>query len=232
MFCGALILFIAPLQVAGQNPEPEKAQTENVRPLFYFITVGPSGLSTTVWVPFTAKKVKRVYILSSPGEKLILESTELVARNRNGWLYTGDIPGTPSIKWLRGTLLDPRARDIYEIDYEHKSVTLHRSLSPAPLEPPTGDKYKHVPLDRSLGSRMISGVMCIGIKERTSRGDTQTTETWVAPSLNYEVVETTVLDPKKIRVEIVLEDIQAGTSPDPEFFRIPEGFQKVYIGPL
>jgi hypothetical protein len=44
MFCGTLILLVAAPQAAGQNPEPEKAQTENVRPLFYFNPSGTSGL--------------------------------------------------------------------------------------------------------------------------------------------------------------------------------------------
>lgn len=43
-FCGILILFVAAPQAAGQNPEPEKAQTENVRPPLYFNTGGPYGL--------------------------------------------------------------------------------------------------------------------------------------------------------------------------------------------
>jgi hypothetical protein len=43
MFCGTLILSIATPQAAGQSPEPEKAQTENVWPQLHFITGGPSG---------------------------------------------------------------------------------------------------------------------------------------------------------------------------------------------
>jgi hypothetical protein len=43
-FWGTLILFVAAPQAVGQNPEPEKVQTENVRPQFYFNTGGPSGL--------------------------------------------------------------------------------------------------------------------------------------------------------------------------------------------
>lgn len=185
-----------------------------------------SQQNTTVWVPFTAKKVERMYIPSSSGEKLVTERTELVARNSDGSLFTGDV------NRLRGTLLDAPTGDTYDIDYEHKTVTQHRRFSPAPLQPPTGEKYIRVPSERSLGTRMISGVECIGIKESTSHGDERTTETWVAPSLNFELVETNVLDPKKIRIEIVLEDIQAGRQPDPGLFRIPEGFQKLYIGPL
>ena len=45
-------------------------------------------------------------------------------------------------------------------------------------------------------------------------------------------VEATATDPTKIRVEVLLEDIQAGRRPDPRVFRIPKGFQKLYIGPL
>jgi hypothetical protein len=50
MFCGALILSAAPPLAAGQNPEREEAQTENVRPLFYFTTAGPPGLRVAPWV--------------------------------------------------------------------------------------------------------------------------------------------------------------------------------------
>jgi hypothetical protein len=66
---------------------------------------------------------------------------------------------------------DGRTGDSYDIDYANKTVTLHRRDSPAPLRPPTGEEYKHVAPERSLGTRMISGVECIGIKERTSSGD-------------------------------------------------------------
>jgi len=49
MFCGTLSLFVAAPQAAGQSQEPEKARTENVRPLFYFNTGGPSGLRVEQW---------------------------------------------------------------------------------------------------------------------------------------------------------------------------------------
>lgn len=39
MSCGALIFLVAPLEAAGQNPEPETAQTNNERPHLYFITI-------------------------------------------------------------------------------------------------------------------------------------------------------------------------------------------------
>ena len=193
-----------------------------------------SQQNTTVWVPFMAKKVERLYVPSSSGEKLVRESIELVARNSDGSFFFADVHG------LRRSVRDGRTGDSYDIDYANKTVTLHRSYSPAPSRPPTGEEYKHVPPGRSLGTRTISGVECIGIKERASRGDEQTTETWVAPSLNFEVIETTVLDPSArkwlgntmILSEVVLEDIHVGRQPDPRLFRIPEGFQKLYIGPL
>jgi hypothetical protein len=192
---------------------------------------------TAVWVPFTAKKVERFYMPYANGEKTIHvrvhESTEWVARDSDGSLLTAFANG------LMGTLLDGRTGDSIEIDYVRKIATLRRSYSPATLQPPTGEEYKHVPPERSLGTRMISGVECIGIKERASRGDERTTETWVAPSLNFEVIETTVRDPaskwlgsNKILSEVVLQDIQVGRRPDFKRFHIPEGFQKVYVGPL
>ena len=180
---------------------------------------------TTAWVPFTAKKVERLYVPSSSGNKLARESAEWVARNSDGSLFTF------TSDWSRGFLLDARTGDTYDIDQGNKTVTWHHRLPSTPLQPPSGEKYKHVPPERSLGTRIISGIECIGIEERKSPGDEQTTETWVAPALNFEVVETTVLD-KKIRSEVVLENIQVGRQLDPRCFRIPEGFQMVYIGPL
>jgi hypothetical protein len=191
--------------------------------------------ATGVWVPFTANKVTRIYTLLANGEKHTDEITQFVARNGDGALYIGDIPGTPSIKWLRGTLLDARTCDKYQIDYEHKSFTLHRSITPCPLRPPTGEEYQHVPPERSLGTRMIAGVQCIGIKGETSRGNDESRETWVAPFLNFEVIETTILYYQKqnrIEDKIDLEDLQVGKRPDPELFRIPEGFEKMFIGPV
>jgi len=77
---------------------------------------------------------------------------------------------------------------------------------------------------------MISGVQCIGFKDKASGHDGQTGETWVAPSLNYQLVETTIPDKQNnTLIEIVLEDIQAGTRPDPLLFRIPEGFQTLDV---
>ncbi len=191
--------------------------------------------ATWVWVPFTANKVTRIYILLANGEKHADESTEFVARNWDGALYIGDIPGTPPTKWLHGTLLDARNCDKYQIDYEHKSFTLRRSFTPCPLRPPTGEEYQHVVPERSLGTRMIGGVQCIGIKGGTNHGNDETGETWVAPSLNYEVIETTILHYQKqtvIKWKVDLEDLQVGKRPDPELFRIPEVFEKMFIGPL
>ena len=232
-------LFVGIFQLAVKMSRKERVTT-----FVFLLCAACASLSlsyaqqdTSVWVPFTAKKVERFYVPSANGEKRVHVSTEFVARDSDGSFFFADVHR------LRRSVLDGRTGDSLDIDYERKTATLHRSDSPAPLQPPTGEEYKHVPPERSLGTRMISGVECIGIKERTSRGDERTTETWVAPSLNYEVIETTVLSPgvpparkllgnKKILSEVVLQDIQVGTRPDRRPFRIPEGFQKVYFGPL
>jgi hypothetical protein len=59
-------------------------------------------------------------------------------------------------------------------------------------------------------------------------------EIWVAPSLNYTIVESTILDERRnVLIKMDLEDIQVGREPDhPELSRIPEGFQMLYVGPL
>ena len=72
---------------------------------------------------------------------------------------------------------------------------------------------------------MISAVQCIGFKCKASGANGQARETWVAPSLNYQVVASTIPDtPMNTLIKVVLEDIQAATRPDPQPFRIPEGF--------
>jgi len=44
MFCATMILCVAAPHAAGQSPEAEKAQTENMPRQFHFTTAGPSGL--------------------------------------------------------------------------------------------------------------------------------------------------------------------------------------------
>jgi hypothetical protein len=99
--------------------------------------------------------------------------------------------------------------------------------TPLPLRPPTGKEYKPASPELSLGSKMISRVQCIGWKVLAGGPHNPGGEIWVAPSLNYQAIENTVLDETDhILIEIHLEDIQVGREPDhPELFRIPEGYQ-------
>jgi hypothetical protein len=90
--------------------------------------------------------VERFYVPSSSGEMLVHESIELVARDSDGSFFFAYVHG------LRRSVLDGRTGASYVIDYANKTVTLHRSYSPAPLQPPTGEEYKHVPPERSLGT--------------------------------------------------------------------------------
>jgi hypothetical protein len=74
---------------------------------------------------------------------------------------------------------------------------------------------------------MISGVQCIGWKVLAGGPNNPGGEIWVAPSLNYAMVESTVLNyAVNVLLEVHLEDIQVGRQPDhPELFRIPEGYK-------
>ena len=75
---------------------------------------------------------------------------------------------------------------------------------------------------------MIGGVWCVGWKVPAGGPNYPGGEIWVAPSLNYEPVENTVLEREvDALIKMHLEDIQVGKEADPELFRIPEGFQMV-----
>jgi hypothetical protein len=74
---------------------------------------------------------------------------------------------------------------------------------------------------------MISGVRCIGWKVLPGGPHNPGGEIWVAPSLNYTIVESTVQEESlHLLLKMHLEDIQVGQELDhPELFRIPEGYQ-------
>lgn len=221
------------------------------------------------WVPFTARQTVRIYQVSSEGQKLILETRELTARNGDGSLYIRENP-VASAFWSRGTLLDARTRKAYRLDYEHRCAVLldRASFVRPPLRPPTGEEHGHASSENSLGTRMIGGIQCVGFKYRVrllTRLDgsqislldgtvgEETWEIWVAPSLNYQVLEETrpvlpyVEDIKpfvpsvgktaqEVRERTIIEKrilgtIQAGREPDPEQFHIPAGFRILAAGP-
>jgi hypothetical protein len=191
---------------------------------------------TSVWVPFTAQKVSREYALSTSGQDLISETRGFTARNKDGSLFIYDAANyDPSSREHHfGILQDAASGKTFRIDYDHQRVTVLQTPepnTPLPLRPPTGEEWKPASPELSLGSKMIGGVRCIGWKVVAGGPHNPGGEIWVAPSLNYEVVESTVLDETHhMLMKMHLEDIQVGREPDhPELFRIPEGYQTLDV---
>ncbi len=95
-----------------------------------------------------------------------------------------------------------------------------------PLRPLTADQFKPLSPELSLGTKLIGGFLCIGRKAVAKGPNYPGGESWVAPGLNYELVEGTVLDTEHdLMIKVDLEDIRLVNEPDPRLFSIPEGFQ-------
>ena len=190
--------------------------------------------NTSVWVPFTAQRVTRKYGLSTSGRGDIISETHVfTARNKDGSLFIYDAPTySPSSREHHvGTLEDAATGKTVRIDYDHQLVKVLGTPAPdelLPRRPPTREQYKGAS-SPDLGRRVISGVQCIGWKVPAKGRNYPGGEMWVAPSLNYAMVESTVLNyADNVLMEVHLEDIQVGREPDhTELFRIPEGFQIV-----
>jgi hypothetical protein len=174
-----------------------------------------------------------MYGLSASGRgDIISETRAFTARNKDGSLFVYDAPNynPSSTKHHIGILEDAATGKTFRIDYDDQRVKVLGTPEldkPLPLRPPTAEVYKPASPELSLGSKMISGVRCIGWKVVAGGPNNPGGEMWVAPSLNYTMVESTVLNyADNVLMEVHLEDIQVGREPDhPELFRIPEGFQ-------
>jgi len=185
------------------------------------------------WMPFTAQKVTRTYGLSTSGRGDIQGETRVfTARGKDGSLFIYDAANyDPSSREHHvGILEDAVTGKTFRINYAHQSVRVLQTPEPnkpLPLRPPTGEEYKPPSPELSLGSKMISGVQCIGWKVVAGGPNNPGGEMWVAPSLNYSIVESIILDySNNVQIEVCLEDIQIGREPDhPELFRLPDWYR-------
>jgi hypothetical protein len=188
---------------------------------------------TSEWVPFTAQRVTRKYGLSSSGRGDIISETRVfTARNKDGSLFIYDAPTySPSPREHHvGILQDAATGKAFRIDYGRQLVKVLGTPAPdavLPLRPPTAEENKPASPELSLGSKMIAGVWCIGWKVVAGGPNYPGGEMWVAPLLNYTMVESSVLNyADSVLMEVHLEDVQVGREPDhPEIFRIPAGYQ-------
>jgi hypothetical protein len=113
----------------------------------------------------------------------------------------------------------------YLLDFARKTIKpLQVSDSDEPLSPRTFQFQRS--LDKFLGKQIVSGVECEGyaIHDPRHKGK-YLSEVWYAPSLNYLAIETKSRPQGDQRVTTRVEEIQVGKEPDPQYFRLPDGFK-------
>ena len=187
---------------------------------------------TSIWVPFAAQRVTRTYGLSTSGRGDIQSETRVfTARDKDGSLFIYDAANyDPSSREHHvGILEDAVTGKTFRIDYAHQRVKVLGTPEPdelLPRRPPTAEANKPASPELDLGSKTISGVRCIGWKVVAAGPNNPGGEMWVAPSLNYSMVESTILDySNNAQIEVHLEDIQVGRQSDhPELFRLPDWY--------
>ncbi|MEJ2007864.1 MAG: hypothetical protein P8Z30_06855 [Acidobacteriota bacterium] len=175
------------------------------------------------WVPIVANSTKKIYKLSATGKTLINETAGVYMRDRNGSIYWRDNPA----KGLRANtsqvamLKDRVSGKVYRINYGLKTVTtVQDSL---PTDRASRAFYANMIRNHSLGKKTISGVECVGLAVPDAGGG-KPAEMWVAPSLNYLLVDLKTFHDNE-EYETILTHVQVGKEPGARFFHVPDGFR-------
>jgi hypothetical protein len=187
------------------------------------------------WVPFVAKWVQKIdqQAVGVPSTTVI---SGIFVRNKEGsWFKRATIKSRLPVLGGADTasLLDWVNHKSYFINFTNKTIKPLQLKIDA--EPQSGEnstsaqafKQRHSQ-DKFLGKRTISGVECEGYALHDSRHKGKfVSEAWYAPSLNYMEVESRGRDQMGEMVTTQIEEIQVGKEPDPQYFRLPEGFKLV-----
>ena len=187
------------------------------------------------WIPFTAS-VAEQSILDFPatGHRKI-ERTGFYARDGHGnsyqefeWVRTSTSPPV-SGPTVDVTLHDRPNQILYLIDPARKSVRKTRpDAGDLTIKPPTREEFDQAHKgEKFVGKKVISGIECEGFQTPARFSRKYINETWYTPSLNFTVIKATVYVSQYQRSEVLFKDIRIGTEPDPNLFRLPEGFKEV-----
>jgi hypothetical protein len=188
----------------------------------------PQGPPQVGSVPIIAKSSKRTYRITGGGRTLINETTGVYMRDRNGSEYETEMPvsGLPAQISELATLTDRLSGKSYHLDFVSKTATVIQESIPA------GDAgrafYASLSKNRFLGKRTIAGIECEGYAV-PHRGGGRSAELWVAPSLNYLLVDSTTFHEDE-EFETILNHIETGREPDARFFHVPQDFRVVGRG--
>lgn len=183
------------------------------------------------WIPIIAKQKEIVYQeILGQGKVVIRDSTGSYLRDRHGSVYERTIavpyktPGNAD----SATLNVVREGKVYVIDYGSRTARILLEGQAPLLQPRTeGESRRFYSAWRPLGTKMFGTIQCEGYAAKPVAGEEASRgEVWVAPSLNFLMVQNHVLD-RTQRIEIVktLEDIKTAEDPDESLFQIPEGFK-------
>ena len=187
---------------------------------------------TAEWVPFVAKSVQ-TYEFEGLQRPYTASTSGIYVRDKRGsWFRratVGSMHGGLPISGYTDTafLCDRVNHKAYFLDFSRKTIKPRQvSDRDQPLSPRDFDFQRS--LDKPLGRRTISGVECVGYAIHDSRHkDTYVNEAWYAPSLNYLVVESKSRNLVGQNVVTRVEEIQVGKEPDPQYFRLPDGFKMI-----
>ena len=187
----------------------------------------------TQWTPLVARFVERDQTWTKLGMPETLEFSGNYFRDRFGsWYRRMRIASHLNLlRVVGGTdsalLYDRPNHMMYTLDFTRGTV--HRQsvdvsalpdFGPAPMSP-QAFLLSHSQ-DRALGKKKIAGLECEGYALRDERRKNKyVAEMWYAPSLAYLAVAAKTHFKGDQDVTTMLENIQPGKDPDPQFFTVP-----------
>lgn len=193
---------------------------------------------TAEWVPFVAK-LTQTYEVEGMPRHFTASSSGIYVRDKLGsWfrrstfkVIHGDLPLEGALD--TAYLYERPDNKLYLINYTRKTIqaspvkdTDQALLGGNPVPRQTFEQNHSQ--DMLLGKQTISGVECEGYAIHDSRHKGKYLgEVWYAASLNYLPVETKSRYQGDQRVTTRVEDIQVGKEPDPQCFRLPDGFKMI-----
>lgn len=204
-------------------------------PLAWRSTVLLTQDSSPHWVPFVATLVQEMYepLLSGPSVRGTIAG--VYVRNGQGVSYTRRVASTRSALPLQGArdvaFLHDRPNHItYVIDFVRKTIKQESDAPGNPdfaAEPMSRADFERLhAADLSLGKQMVSGVECEGYKVADPRHKGKYRgEEWFAPSLNFLLIRYAGRLPDGGETTTLVKDLEPGKEPDPNLFRLPEGFK-------
>jgi hypothetical protein len=186
------------------------------------------------WVPFVAKSVQKTEI-EEVGGPYAVTASGVFLRDKHGSWYRRTTVASSRLP-IRGAtdtafLFDRVNHKYYLLDFTRKAIKglqvsgseqVWFRLSPISPQEFGQDRSK----DKFLGKKISSGVECEGFAIHDPRHKGKyLAEVWYAPSLNYLAVEARSRAPSGHEVTTQVEEIQVGKEPDPQYFRLPDGFK-------